>query len=193
MITLQTFREGNDHRPVKECVLAIAFFVSAPARVAAQIGVGRSDHDSALFVFRTLKDVSSFVAFDFSGLPQDIGVPGFAESDSLWKRRARNRQRPAPLSWSTLRQSVNTFDVAAAFDTQARDARIGVETFDLLVECHQREDVVDSLFDWEIRVLEGILLRWRRPLRNQHGGDAEQQHQPQMTRMNSDLITLGHF
>ena len=66
MLTLQTFGEGNDHRPVEECILAVTLLVSAPARIAAQIGVWRSDDDSALLIFRTLEDVTRFVTFDFS-------------------------------------------------------------------------------------------------------------------------------
>src|SRR5215208_6366936 len=143
MIALQTFAEGNDHRPVEECVFAIALLIPAPTWIAADIRVRRSDYDTALFIFGTLKHVTRFIAFDFSGLSQDIGVPGFAEPDPLWKRRARNGQGPTPLSWSTLGQPVNAFGVATAFNAQARHARIGVETLDLLVDCHQREDVID--------------------------------------------------
>src|SRR5689334_86451 len=102
MIAFQAFHEGDNHRAIEVCVLAVTFFSSTPARIAAQISVGRSDHEPALVIFRTLKDVTSFVTFDLPGLREEICIPGFAKSDSLLKSCRRNGQRSAPLSWSTL-------------------------------------------------------------------------------------------
>src|SRR4030095_14283505 len=87
VIALQTFREGDNHRAVEICVFAVTLLRAPPTRVAPQIGVGRSDYDSALLIFRTLKDVTSFVAFDFAGLSQDVGVPGFTEPNALREGR----------------------------------------------------------------------------------------------------------
>src|SRR6185369_11027483 len=156
MIALQTFRERNHHRAVEKRIFTVAFLGPAPARIASDISVRRSDHDTALVILRTLKHVASFVAFDLSCLFQQLRVPRFTESDSLLKRRGRNGQRTSPLSWTALSESMNAFDVTTRFDTQTRNARVRVETFNLLVHRHQRKDVVEALFDWEIRVLEWI-------------------------------------
>src|ERR1044072_2367488 len=159
VVTLQSFAERDYHRAVEECVFTVTLLVSAPARIASDIGVRRSDDDTALIVFRTLKNVARFVAFDLSGLPQDLRIPGLAKPNSLWEGRRRDSLWPAPFSWPTLRQTMNAFDVSTGLDTESRHAWICIETFDLLVDGHQREDVVDSLFDREIGILEGILLR----------------------------------
>src|SRR4051812_33838813 len=127
MIALQALDESHNERAVEVCVFAVTFFGPAPTRVAPEIGVGRSDHDSALVVFGTLKDVPRLVSFDGPGLFEQLHVPRFAEADSLLKRRARHGQRPAPFAWSTLSQAVNAFDVAARLDAKPRYAGIRVE------------------------------------------------------------------
>src|SRR6185369_11537529 len=156
MIALQTFTKSDDERAVEKCVLAVALFCSAPTWIAPEVGIWRADYDSALVILRTLKDVTGFVTLDLSGLFQQLGIPRFSETDSLRKRRARHSQRPAPFAWATLRQTVNAFDVPAGLDAKSKHARIRVETLDLLVERHRREDVVDSLFDGKIGILEWI-------------------------------------
>src|SRR5689334_7618356 len=158
MITLQTLCEGDHHRAVEERVLTVAFLGASPTRIASDVGIRRSDHDSALVIFRTLKNVASFVAFDLPGLFQQLRIPRLAEPDALLKRRRRNRQRSSPLAWTTLRQPVNAFDVTARCDPETRHTRICIETLDLLVDRHQRENVVDALLDRKVRILKRILL-----------------------------------
>src|ERR1044072_6813118 len=127
MITLQAADERDNHHAVEDSVFAVALLVSAPARIASEISVGRSDDDPALVVFGTLKNIASFIAFDFSHLPQYLLVPGLAKPNSLWKGCRRNSLRVTPFSWTTLRQSVNAFDVATTLDTETRYAWICVE------------------------------------------------------------------
>jgi hypothetical protein len=136
IIALQAFAESDHHRAVEVRVFAVALFVSAPTRIASNVSVWRSDDDSTLAVFRTLKNVASFVAFNFASLPQYLRIPGLAKPNALWKGRRWNGQGVAPFSWSTLRQPVNAFDVSTALDAETRHTRICIEALDLLVDRH---------------------------------------------------------
>src|SRR5688572_23128892 len=136
MITLQALGEGNNHRAIEICVLAVAFLVSAPARITPQVCVGRPDYYSALLIVGALKNVTSFVALNVSHLFHSFGIPGFSKSDSLRECCTRNGERLPPFSWTTLSKPVNTFDVSTSFDTEARHAWIGIETFDLFFKRH---------------------------------------------------------
>jgi hypothetical protein len=53
---------------------------------------------------------------------------------------------------------MNAFDVTAGFDTETRHTRVRIETLDLLIDRHQREDVVDALLERKVRILKWILL-----------------------------------
>src|SRR5688572_33428693 len=136
MVTLQTFCKGDDQCAIQVCVFPVALLVSSPARITSPISVWRPDYNSTLVVLGALKDVTSFVPFNLSDLAQQIGIPCFAKADPLRKGCARNRQRAAPFSWSTLRQSVNAFDVPTSFNTQTRNIGIGVKTLNLLFQRH---------------------------------------------------------
>jgi hypothetical protein len=54
--------------------------------------------------------------------------------------------------------------MAAAFNTQPWNTGIGIETLNLFVEGHQREDIVDSLFDGQVGVLKWVRRGTRRRL-----------------------------
>src|ERR1700752_934914 len=176
VITLQAFAERNNHRAVEICIFAVAFLVPAPTWITPNISLGRSDYDPARVVLRALKNVASLVSFNLTCLSQYILIPGFTKPNTLWKRRRRNGLGSTPFSWSTLSQSVNAFDVSACPDAESRHTRISMERRDLLLDRHQRKDVVNSLFDREVWVLKGI-LSWRRSLRRKHGNAGHQDHQ----------------
>ena len=81
---------------------------------------------------------------------------------------------------------MNAFNVTTALNAETRHARICVETLDLLVDRHQREDVVDTLFDWQIGILEGML---RRRQRNQHNRAGDQDQTTDCTDLCKSIFT----
>src|SRR6266498_286211 len=103
VVALQPLHKSDNHRAIEIGIFSIAFFSSAPTRIATQISIRRANNDSALMVFATLKDVPRFVTFNRSRLPQNIRIPRFAKADALRKRRGRNRRRASPFAGSALR------------------------------------------------------------------------------------------
>ena len=108
-----------------------------------------------------LKDVAGLIAFDGCGFLEQIGIPGFAESDGLWKLRSRQRLQPAPLpaTRAAIGYAVQTLDVSGAVNSQALDIGRRAERADLFFQRHQGEDVVDASLNGQVRILEGIRIR----------------------------------
>src|ERR1700730_976575 len=109
-------------------------------------------------VFATLKDVPGFITFNLPCFPQDLRVPCFAQANALRKRCGRNRRRSTPLRRPAFRQAMYAFDVTASLDSETRHARAGPQTGHLFIQRHQRKDVLDSLFNGQVRILKRVLI-----------------------------------
>ena len=106
-------------------------------------------------VFGRLRDVAGFVAFDAGGLLDERGVPGFAEAGRLRELRGGDGVAAAA---AALHDSVNALGAAEAGNAETRHGGVGAEAVDLLVERHEREEIVDAFFCGEAGVAEGVVL-----------------------------------
>src|SRR6267378_3360278 len=112
-------------------------------------------------ILATLKDVSGFIPFNRPRLPQDVGVPCFAQANALRKSRGGDCRRPSPLRRPALRQAVYALHMAATFDFQTRHTWVSPQTRHFFIAGHQRKNIADSLFSWQVRILKGIsILGW---------------------------------
>jgi hypothetical protein len=75
-----------------------------------------------------------------------------------WESSCRYDRRPAPFARTSLGQAVKTFQMATAFDSKSGHTRISAKAGYLFIQCHQRDDVIDSLFERQVRVLKWILI-----------------------------------
>ena len=156
IVALEPFDHGGDHGAVEERIFAEALFGASPARVAAEVGIGRANHQAA--AMEALIDVAGFGAFDAAGFADEVRIPGFAHADGLRELGGGDGLGTAPSAGATEGEAVQTFDVASGMDAEPRHAGVGAEAGDLFIEGHERDDVVDALLDGEAGILEGILI-----------------------------------
>ena len=96
---LQSMDECHRHGANKVGILAHRFFCASPARIAAQVGVGRAHHDSAEIEDRVLVVVARLFSFERADLLHQRRIPGLAQALFLGKGRRRQRlaaARPPP-------------------------------------------------------------------------------------------------
>jgi len=103
---------------------------------------------------------SLFIAFDRRRFLQQIRIPGFTESNGLRKLRSRQRLKAAPLpaARAAVGNAVQTLDVSRTVNSQAWNIGRRAERADLFFQGHQGEDVADSSFNGQVRILERIRI-----------------------------------
>ncbi len=158
MFALKPFDKGNHHCPVEVSVFAVTLLGSAPSRVPSQIRVWSPYDKPTLVVFATLKNVSSFVAFNCGSLLYDLRIPGFGHPDRLRECSCRYDRRPSPFARTALRQAVKTFHMTTAFYSKPGHTRVRAQAGDLFIQCHLWDEVTDSLFNMKVRILKGMLV-----------------------------------
>ena len=159
IVALQSLDHGDHHLAVEIRVLAEALFGSSPARIAAQVGVRRPNHQAAAMRLLALLDVAGLVAFHPAGQTNQLRIPGFTHADFLRELRGRDRHRPAPSTGAAQRQAVQSFGVTRPLDTEARHAGIGPQTGDFFVQRHQGNDIGHALLSGQTRILKWIRRR----------------------------------
>ena len=107
-----------------------------------------------------VENVSRFPAFERCDFLEQVGIPGFAETDGLRKLRGRKRLQAVafPSAGAAERHAVQSFEMSGADDAQARHVGIGTERGDFFFGGHERKDVVDARFNGKIGILEWILV-----------------------------------
>ena len=176
VVTLQATHKRHGHGSGEKGIFSVGFFAASPTRVSRQIGV-RSANDNALAAMsraRTvpgasdlifaLKNVTRFVAFDRRCLLQQVRIPSLTQANRLRKLRGWVRLEAAPLpsARTSIGHTVQSLNVAGAVDAQPRNIRRGAERTDLFFRRHQREDVIDTSFNRQARILKRISIRLRR-------------------------------
>src|ERR1017187_1216490 len=94
IVALQAADECGGQRAVQASILAIALFRSAPADVAAEVGVRRADDErlgGAATVSLSLFEPACFVAFRGGDFLEKIPIPHLAEPDGLDESSRRDR------------------------------------------------------------------------------------------------------
>ena len=154
--------------PTRNGSSPIRLFGAPPARIAAQVGVGRAHHQPALMelVVGPARLVSLFRAACFSSSgshvwpsPCDCGncVVGVT------------RPASAPSSRPAQRQAVQPLHMVRPNDAEARNGGIGAQHRQLLLQRHALDQVGDALFHGKLRVLIGQELGRRRCCRGLRG------------------------
>src|SRR6185312_9092785 len=113
VIALETVDISLHQRAIEEGVFAITFFGSAPAWVAAEVGIRGAD-DEAAFA-KGLIGIPRFISFNRGRLPDQRGIPGLCHTDRLRKDSGCDGRLPAPATGDAESEAVQTFAVAGAF------------------------------------------------------------------------------
>jgi len=175
---LQPLRKGHSQRSDQEGILTIRFFRPAPARIAAEVGVGRAHDDSAPVVFRALVVVASLVPFKRGDLLQQLRIPSSAQT--LFLRKGRGRKGllspAAPAAWSTQRQPMQTLHLTRKNQPQPGILRVVRHQLDLLVERQPPQQIGNALVIAQTRIPKGV-IRLRRG-RQRHTRNKSKTHQP---------------
>ncbi len=160
---LQPAGECDGERTNQERVLAVRFFSPAPARIAAQVGVGRAHHDSAPVVFLALIVVAGLVALQGGYLLEQLRIPHSAEAFFLGKGRSWQRQLSpaAPSARPAQRQPMQALHLAGKSQPQPGILRIARHQLDLLIERQPSQQIIDALVIGQPGVPEGV-IRLRR-------------------------------
>ena len=105
-------------------------WITATAAISRS-GIRRAHHQAATPETLALHHIARFFPLDGCRLPQQLGIPGFAQADGLRELRRRHGGRSPPVPWrSAHRQPVQPFDVTGAPDTQARYVRLSAQAGD---------------------------------------------------------------
>jgi len=112
IVTLESFDESHGHRPVEERIFTVALLGPAPARVTAQVGVGRAHDQAAAVVVGALKQIARLVTFHRASLAEHVWVPSFGHADGLGENgRGKGRMR-RKIAGSALGEAMKPFHVA---------------------------------------------------------------------------------
>ncbi len=159
MVALDAADVGAGEGAGQERIFAVALLVAPPARVARQIDV-QPVHEHGLLIPRVLRDVAGLDALRFAGPLDQRRIPGRAQAEGQRERRRGDRLlRPEAALANEL---VQAFGAAHVGDPEARHRRARLQTGQLLVEGHRRQDGVDALLDGHGRVAEWRVGRLRR-------------------------------
>src|SRR5450755_2622515 len=129
---------------------------AAPTRVAGEIRLGAPEHQDLAIVLCSLRDETRFVAFHATRLTHQVGVPGFAHARGLRELRGGDGCPDKTALGTALNYAVYSFGAAKVRDAQPRHPGAGAKTIDFLFYRHERKKIVDSLFDRQGWILEGI-------------------------------------
>src|ERR1700730_8740722 len=120
VIALQTTHESRRQGSGQKRILAVRLFGAAPSWVAGQIGIRRSDDQAAAPLLVALEGIAGFDRLDLCDSPQHIDIPGFAETDRLWKLRGGDRYigcrtiglaESAPIGGTSERHAMESLDM----------------------------------------------------------------------------------
>ena len=168
---LQTLRKGYSQCPHQVRVFAIRLLGPAPARIAAQIRIGRAHHHATTAEGWILIVVARLKTFQTANLLKQVCVPGGAKSLLLRKGRRRHRL-PASTSPATRpaeRKPVQSLHLAGEFNAQARNLWVVRHQQDLLLDSQPAQQVRNTLVVGQLRVTERIIrLRRKRPRQPQN-------------------------
>jgi len=145
-VALQTAREGGGHGADKEWVFTVGLLAAAPARVSAQVGVGRADDQTAAVVLA--EGVAGLQRLLRGGFFEQRRVPGLAQAARLRKGGGGNHLGAAsalPAAGAAESEAVQAFDVPGSNDAQPRYGGVGAERVDLFLERHAAQQVGDAL------------------------------------------------
>ena len=161
VVALQSLGVGRGQRAHQERVFAVGLFGAAPARIAAQVGVGRAHHQPALM--ELVVGPARLVSLFRGGLLQQFGVPRLAQPVRLRELRGgRHQPASAPSSRPAQRQSVQPLHMVRPNDAKPRNGGIGAQHRQLLLQRHALDQVGDALLHGKLRVLIGQKLGRRR-------------------------------
>ena len=164
VVALQALGVGRGQRAHQERVLAVRLFGAAPARIAAQVGVGRAHHQPALM--ELVVGPARLVGLFRRRLLQQLGVPRLAQPVRLRELRGRRHQpASAPSSRPAQRQSVQPLHMVRPNDAETRNGGIGAQHRQLLVQRHALDQVGDALLRGKLRILIGQELGRRAAFR----------------------------
>ena len=155
VVPLQTFDKSDSHGSVEERIFPVDFFAAAPARVARKVGLRSPQHQHLTVILSGLRDESGFIALHASRLANQVRVPRLTHARRLRELRRRNGQALAP--GFTLNHSMDAFGAAIVRDAKPRHAGACAKAVDLLVNGHERKQVVDPLFHGQRRIVERIV------------------------------------
>ena len=144
VVALQSLGIGRGQRAHQERVFAVGLFRAAPARIAAQVGVGRAHHQAPLV--ELVVGPARLISLFGGGLAQQFGVPRLAQPVRLRKLRG-GRHQPAstPSSRPSQRQPVQPLHMIRSNDAKARNGGIGAQHRQLLLQRHALDQVGDTL------------------------------------------------
>lgn len=114
-----------------------------------------------LLIFRGLKDISGFVAFDGGNPFYCFRIPGLGQSDRLGEDCRRDRIDLPPVARTPFRQAVQPLNLPAAGDAKPGDTGIGAQAFYFFLPGHQGNDIVYPLLNRHAGILKRVYLRWQ--------------------------------
>ncbi len=157
IVALEAAGEGRRHGAVEEGIFAVNLFAASPARVAAEVRLGAPEHEDLPVVLGGLGDKASLVALYAGGLAHQRGIPGGAHARGL--RELRGGDGFAPPSRLALHHAVNAFGTADIGNAETRNSGAHAEAVDLLIDGHERQQIVDALGGGQIGIVKREVLK----------------------------------
>ena len=163
---LQAARESHRQRPHQKRVLSVRLLRASPARIAAQVGIGRAHHHAPARRHRVLVVVARLVALLRPSLFNQLRIPRGAHA--LFLRKSCRRQiaasAAAPIRRPAQRQSMQPFHLAAEHQPQPRKLRMVRHQLDLLRQRQPLQQIVDACLVAQLGIAKRIVR-----LRHGHG------------------------